>query len=405
MAPQLDLDALHNAFKGRIELEDAVKAAANFAPAFVELFDEISIYINALKDASASSEHASKKRRPNEDIPSRIAPNRTNGHSTTTNGAAVIFSNATSLLSVKEISVTIPQRKKCTIHFSDTHIYATLPDAEEPFQSMAFAFKDIDYGFCLPPSTMPEPFVFTISDTALKAGMVAGDGASTFDDYKDLFDYAIHKGLKSVGKEIKITRADEKLFHSVQKQLCRPGEKAVWVKSYRGSKDGYMFFLPTGILWGFRKPLMFVPHSRIIAISYTNVLTRTFNLSVEVAVAGAEGEEMSEEIEFEMIDQEDYGGIESYIKRYGLEDRSLAKQRKAKHENVNVVKDEDNNVIGNAEAGDLAAAAELAEDEEDEEEEDYDPGSEGDSEGSGTSDEESDEEGGDAEDDKGNKEE
>ena len=184
-------------------------------------------------------------------------------------------------------------------------------------------------------------------------------------------------------------RADEKLFHSMQRQAHRPNEKALHVKAFRGSKDGYLFFLPIGILWGFKKPLMFIPHSRITAVSYVNVLQRTFNLSVEVDLSEG-GQERGEEIEFSMLDQEDFAGIDGFVKRHGLQDKSMAEQRKAKRENVNVVKDEDGNVVGTAEAGDLEAAAQQAEDEEEEEEEDYDPGSEGDSEGSGTSDDESD---------------
>jgi Histone chaperone Rttp106-like len=194
---------------------------------------------------------------------------------------------------------------------------------------------------------------------------------------------------------LKIVEADVKLFASEQKQAHRPGEKAVHVKAFRGSKDGYLFFLPNGILWGFKKPMMFLPHERIAAVSYTSVLQRTFNLSVEVDMSVAGGEESKEEFEFSMLDQEDFAGIDGFVKRHGLQDKSMAEQRKAKRLNVNVVKDEDGNVIGNAEAGELEKAAIEAEQEavdlEDEEEEDYDPGSEGDSEGSGSSSEEEDE--------------
>ena len=105
-------------------------------------------------------------------------------------------------------------------------------------------------------------------------------------------------------------------------------------------------------------------------------------------------DERSEEIEFSMLDQEDFGGIDGFVKRHGLQDKSMAEQRKAKMENVNVVKDAEGNVVGHAEAGELEAAAALAEDEEDEEDDNFDPGSEGESEGSGTSDEESDDEAG-----------
>ena len=99
----------------------------------------------------------------------------------------------------------------------------------------------------------------------------------------------------------------------------------------------------------------------------------------------------TEEFEFSMLDQEDFGGIDTFVKRHGLHDKSMAEQRKAKRLNVNVVKDEEGNVVdGGGDAGELERAAreveQAAEDEEDEEEEDYDPGSEGDSEGSGSSD-------------------
>jgi hypothetical protein len=112
-----------------------------------------------------------------------------------------------------------------------------------------------------------------------------------------------------------------------------------------------------------------------------------------MSVAG--GEEAKEEYEFSMLDQEDFGGIDGFVKRHGLQDKSMAEQRKAKRLNVNVVKDEDGNVIGNAEAGELEKATneleQQADDLEDEDEEDYDPGSEGESEGSGSSSEEDDE--------------
>jgi Histone chaperone Rttp106-like len=246
----------------------------------------------------------------------------------------------------------------------------------------------------------PEPIVFTIPDSAPKPGTISGlevaAAAAVSDDFKTLLDWQITARLRTAGKSnLKIVEADPKLFSSEQKQAHRPGERAVFVKAFRGSKDGYLFFLPNGILWGFKKPMMFLPHERIAAVSYTNVLQRTFNLSVEVDLSVAGGEELKEEFEFSMLDQEDFGGIDGFVKRHGLQDKSMAEQRKAKRLNVNVVKDEDGNIIGNAEAGELEKAAVEAEQEaadlEDEEEEDYDPGSEGESEGSGSSSEDEDE--------------
>ena len=247
----------------------------------------------------------------------------------------------------------------------------------------------------------PEPLVFTIPDTAPLTGSISGgevaSAQAVADDYRTLFDWAIKARLKP---DVKIVEADEKLFHSVQRQPQRPNEKAVHVKAFRGSKDGYLFFLPPGILWGFKKPLLFLPHERIAAVSYTSVLQRTFNLSVEVDVSlpGVEQEGV-EEFEFSMLDQEDFAGIDEFVKRHGLQDKSMAEQRKAKRLNINVVKDEKGNVVGNAEAGELEKATDEIEqaevDEEDEEEEeDYDPGSEGESEGEGSSSEEEEEDDG-----------
>jgi hypothetical protein len=254
----------------------------------------------------------------------------------------------------------------------------------------------------------PEPLVFTIAAAAPKPGSISGIDAAAAsavsDDHRTLFDWALIKRLHAVGKyNISIERADEKLFHSVQRQAHRPDEKAVHVRAFRGSKDGYLFFLPRGILWAFKKPLIFVPHERIVAVSYTSVLQRTFDLCVEIRRDDGEGEGQGEEggleIEFAMLDQEDFAGIDAYVKRYGLLDRSMAEQRRAKKANINVVKDEEGNVVGSLEAGELQKAG-LGEDqqdeeidEEDEEEEDYDPGSEGESEGEGSSTSEEEEDG------------
>lgn len=106
-----------------------------------------------------------------------------------------------------------------------------------------------------------------------------------------------------------------------------------------------------------------------------------------------------------MVDQEDYAGIDAYVKKHGLNDASMAEQRRAKKLNVNgpskpkteggaddqAAKDA---VEGDEEETELQKAERLLQDAEDDEEEDYDPGSEGDSEGEGdSSDEEEYEEG------------
>src|SRR5450432_253944 len=109
-------------------------------------------------------------------------------------------------------------------------------------------------------STTIEPLVFTIPATAPKPGTISGTDAAAAstvsDDYKTLFDWALSRYFKAVGSNLAILEANEKHFASVMKEAHRPNEKAVFVKGFRGSKDGYLFFLSAGILWGFKKPLL-----------------------------------------------------------------------------------------------------------------------------------------------------
>ena len=101
-----------------------------------------------------------------------------------------------------------------------------------------------------------------------------------------------------------------------------------------------------------------------------------------------------------MIDQADFAGIDAYVKRHQLQDASMAAQRKAKKLNINGPKvekesggrDEDGET--ELEKAAREAAGQAMDDEDEEDDENFDPGSEGESEGSGSSSEEEDGEGG-----------
>lgn len=253
-------------------------------------------------------------------------------------------------------------------------------------------------GSTIPPKSGPpavEPLVFTVPATAPKEGTIegseAGSAAAVSDTYKGLFHWAIHRRLRAAGSDVDIVSSDPNKFHSMVKQSHRPNEKAVHIGGYRGSKDGYLFFLPNGVLWGFKKPLIFIPLKRIAAMSYTNILQITFNVVVEVF---PEDGETNEEFEFGMIDQQDYGGIDDYVKRNGLQDRSMAEQRKGKLQLAENKKKGADGESADA-AGDgmtelerAALGDDMEDDEEDEE--DYEPGSDAGSDGSGESSDEDD---------------
>lgn len=94
-----------------------------------------------------------------------------------------------------------------------------------------------------------------------------------------------------------------------------------------------------------------------------------------------------------MIDQANFLSIGAYVKKHGLQDASLAEDRRAKKLNINSEKRKgDEADEGEEETGEteLEKAQRELEDQEDEEEEDYDPGDEDDSDGSGSSSEEED---------------
>lgn len=147
--------------------------------------------------------------------------------------------------------------------------------------------------------------------------------------------------------------------------------------------SGYLFFLSHGIVWGFKKPLEFFPFDAITSVSYTSVLQRTFNLNIAIDVNGK-----SKEIEFSMIDQADFAGIDAYVKRHQLQDASMAEQRRAKKINVNGTKGAEDEEDGEGELQKAAREVEEMDDEDEEQDENFDPGSEGESEGSGSSSEE-----------------
>lgn len=112
---------------------------------------------------------------------------------------------------------------------------------------------------------------------------------------------------------------------------------------------------------------MFFSFDDIESVSYTSVLQRTFNLNITARTAT---DSATQEIEFSMLDQQDFGGIDDYIKRHQLQDASLAEARKAKKAGKAAKTAE---VGENGDQTELEKAQAEMEDEEDELEEDYDP--------------------------------
>lgn len=245
----------------------------------------------------------------------------------------------------------------------------------------------------------PEPILWTFEEATGK-NIVEGQDPGPTPIAEDINNCWRQAGI---GKTVVFPDPDE--FESAIPQSHRKGEKGYHVKAHRGSKEGrcfimetsnylmsnlgYLFFTSVGIVYGFKKPLLFFDFASVNSVSYTAVLRNTFNLVIATP---------TQEIEFGMIDQADYSGINEYVQKHGLQDASMAAERRAKKLNINPPAEKDAGANGTTAEGDgeteLQKAERMLEDEEDEDEEDYEPGSEGESEGSGSDSEEEDGEGG-----------
>ena len=310
------------------------------------------------------------------------------------------------LCTFADISFSIPQRKKLTLELSQSPkqgLRATNPSGDIEFAFSWESVKNVvclpvpekaqsQYNFCIfadiPGDSSPTQALWTVTDTAPKDGVfVGGPSAQPGDTYRTLLTAIINTALKTYNKQVVEPQSQE--FASQIVQAHRKGETAFHVKAFRGSKDGFLFLLSSGIVWGFKKPLEYFAFDSIDSVSYTSVLQRTFNLNI--AVRTSEDANV-QEFEFSMIDQADFAGIDAYVKRHQLQDASMAEQRRAKKLNINGVKaTEVAEGTDDQEGGELEKArreAEEIEDEEEEDDENFDPGSEGESEGSGESSEE-----------------
>ena len=361
-------------------------------PEHESLFGDIAHYIKQLQNASSEGplkiqdEQPSKKR--------KIEHNSTDNEEW----------DKETVCEVVDVSFSIPQRKKLklsinksvsgglrTINASGTTEFGVRWDRVRDIVCLPVPEKaQAQYNFCVLSATTDgsatDQLVWTVPDSVPKDGTFAGLTTSQpGESYRALLITVLNEALKPYKK--RVLEPNKQEFASQVVQAHRKGESAYHVKAFRGSKDGFLFLLPNGIFWGFKKPLEFFSFDTIDSVSYTSVLQRTFNLNI---AARPTTDADPQEFEFSMVDQADFAGIDDYVKRHELQDASMAEQRRAKKLNINGLKAGEAEQEGADEEGELEKAAREAEDLEDEEEDDenFDPGSEGESEGSGSSSEE-----------------
>ncbi|GAB7348275.1 hypothetical protein MBLNU459_g6258t2 [Dothideomycetes sp. NU459] len=406
-----DTDAIWAAFGHDSALCDRILAAAKQNRDQMQLFADMARYASKFmtRDLKNDSVPSSKKRKleeSSEDV-----------------NQAPAGGQKSVILSAPDTSFSIPQRKKLALEVtSNSQSYTLVARNTASGDEHEISFDSIEQIFCLPVpekaqrqwnfvvfasprtnGTEQEQIVWTMNEVApTNMAFADGWGPQEHDSQITCTIRTLNVCLGAFGKTV-IT-PDESEFASAIPQSHRKGEKAYHVKAHRGSKDGYLFFLTSGILWAFKKPLAQFTFENIESTSYTSVLQRTFNLVITTMPDVTTGKK--EETEFSMLDQADFAGIDEYIKKHNLNDASMAEERRAKKLHINGKPKTEENVDGEPANGveqeddeetELQKAERQLEDEEDEEEEDYDPGSEGESEGEGSSSGEEDEGGDEAE--------
>ena len=302
------------------------------------------------------------------------------------------------LLEAREVTFTLPLRKK--LHLGIVQYGSSLEEKNSTFAIQArnpatnqvefeystssFAYtlrlpipekNQKQYNFCFLPSTENassiEPIIWTVNHGPLKSCKIEDpDLAKIAPGPNDVLENALNHILQKTGLKLTLPTEDE--FASAIRESHRKNDIAYHVKAFRGSKEGYLFLLDNGIFFGFKKPLSFFPFSEIESISYTSVLQRTFNLNITIRPSA---DTETQEIEYSMLDQQDFAGIDAYVKNHQLQDASLADARRAQKAGKKSRATETN---GEGDAGangrtELEKAQQEMEDEEDEMEEDYDP--------------------------------
>lgn len=341
------LKAVGTALAAKPELAEAVAAVIRNYPHSGPVFQEVIEYFTGLKSPARPTK---RTKTVSEDEVTDVVTEKVKHD--------IDGSSHIELLYVSELSFLTPLRKKLNLKITTGSIEVSQPGdgklvVEVPFSDMTIiAILPVPekaakmYNFCIFRKS-EDAVVFTIPDTA-PTNAAAGDLSLKLKAPEATYKSAIttvlrNKVPKSSG--LQITEPSLSDFTSANPQPHRKTEPATHVVAHRGSKEGYLFFLPTGFVYGFKRPLLYIPLERVASVTYNDILQRTFNLTVTTTTTRREtgppeGSSSSDtvDIEFSMIDIAEHDRVDKYVRKYGLNDASLSESRKARMTNTNPAK-------------------------------------------------------------------
>ena len=328
------IESVSQALQADSELAQAVSSIIRKHPDTGPVFQQIVDHF-----LEAFSEARPGKRPKKEEDESVRKHNRTLPGAKDSNNHSSNLHNASPLLSISDLSFVTPIRKKLNLCIFKNVLRAFAP-SEPSTVELQVEFRDIRhvallpvpekaaklYNVCIFRYSTDESVVFTVPDGQAKN---ASCSIKSFAESEEVCTYAtlITRVLNENLTNLQVAIPNTKDFVSANPQPHRRHESAVHVTAHRGSKEGYLFFLSAGLIYGFKRPLLFISLDEVSSITYNDILQRTFNLTISTT---------NREYEFSMIDIAEHDRVDKYVKTYQLSDASLSESRRAQRKKEEV---------------------------------------------------------------------
>ncbi|ORX58185.1 hypothetical protein DM01DRAFT_1333850, partial [Hesseltinella vesiculosa] len=263
-----------------------------------------------------------------------------------------IPSNESPIIIIKDISFQAPARKRLILQITASELVLI----NEKTNTIEFScpILDIQHAVAVPTPERPQgasTFALFTSAEAIVFSLPEKGPPMTIHHANSHSEYTTADEKRKAIVDVltsHIVSADQMAMPSRQHFTCtgvsastgKPEPSRAYVNTYMHTKEGFLYFLPLGILFGFKKPTLFIPTRAIAATVITSVTQRTFDLKVCLAPdaqpLGAPAAALASylqdnklQLPFSMIEQPEYGGIDQYIKKLGINDQSMTEETKA----------------------------------------------------------------------------
>ncbi|RKP09812.1 hypothetical protein THASP1DRAFT_28399 [Thamnocephalis sphaerospora] len=317
--------------------EELQHAQANAAQAAATMARNSGVEGNVSLDSVAADEPASKKRKQPDATTSTVA-------------ADGGWASEPAVATVRALSFLAP-RKKLDLIMTASGVRLQRPD--NGAAETGFAYSRLRDILCLPTPGRPKPHwtvVFVLQGLvtagseddvdvvafgfAEPTAAVDAAGNSSGDGSKAALVALL---ARATGRPVAEPSADTFTVTGSSTSAGSAGRTRHHVDCHLKARDGHLFFLANCIFFGFRKPVVYLPLSRIGTISVASITSRTFDLRVAVCTDPAsrsddDGEAPASkprEFEFSMIDSADFEAIAGYIRRHRLDAPELSGEQSA----------------------------------------------------------------------------